>query len=142
VIALIEYVLCIARDSVGQFVFVEKMRPEWQKGKYNFPGGKLEPQDDDIQSAAQREFLEETGVNIAASDWQQIATLEGQGYVVYVMKTAQLAKRAKTQTDEIVKGFFEVNVMQFPYRFIENCGWLIALSLDASTNRRVIVKYD
>lgn len=139
---MIEYVLCIARDSVGQFVFVEKMRPDWQKGKYNFPGGKLEAEDVDIQSAAQREFLEETGVNIAASDWQQIATLEGQGYVVYVMKTAQLVSGADTQTDEIVKGYFPETVMYTAHNFIENCGWLITLSFDTSTNRQVLVKYD
>jgi 8-oxo-dGTP pyrophosphatase MutT (NUDIX family) len=142
VIALIEYVLCIARDLTGRFVFVKKTRPEWQAGRYNFPGGKLETEDVDIQSAAQREFLEETGVNIPAPDWQQIATLAGNDYAVYVMSTNHSAHGADTQTDEKVGWYWVSSIEYAPHLFIENCLWIAGLALDPSANRRVIVKYD
>ena len=52
-------------------VLIEKARPEWQAGKLNGVGGKIEPKETP-RRAMVREFQEEAGVYIPA--WQHIRT--------------------------------------------------------------------
>ncbi len=54
-----EYVLILCHNK-GQFLFVNKNRPEWQKGKTNLIGGKVEPNETAME-AAHRECSEEVG---------------------------------------------------------------------------------
>jgi 8-oxo-dGTP diphosphatase len=46
-----------------------KNRPEWQAGKFNGVGGKIEPTDQSSAAAMCREFFEETGVNTDECEW-------------------------------------------------------------------------
>jgi len=52
-------IFCIASDK--HFLLVEKDKPEWQKGKLNLPGGKIEPGETAVQCAI-RELAEESGL--------------------------------------------------------------------------------
>lgn len=56
------YVLCLiqAKDT-GRIIFVRKNRPEWQKGRVNLIGGKVEI-NESIEKAAIREIYEEVGI--------------------------------------------------------------------------------
>lgn len=56
-----KYVLIVAiwKDEI---ILIEKQKPEWQKGKYNLIGGKVES-GENLEEAARREFFEETGVD-------------------------------------------------------------------------------
>jgi 8-oxo-dGTP pyrophosphatase MutT (NUDIX family) len=60
-----QFVLVAGRDlkiiRSPSIVMIEKDRPDWQKGKLNLPGGKLE-KNEDPYDCAYREFEEETGI--------------------------------------------------------------------------------
>lgn len=55
-----EYVLCYVQRGNSVLV-VEKVKPAWQAGRYNLPGGSIEP-GETPQQAAERELQEETGI--------------------------------------------------------------------------------
>lgn len=65
-----EYVLVYAevvnwqKQYARVFVIQRKNRPEWQKGRLNFPGGHIEAGEDPV-TAAVRELKEETGLEPA-----------------------------------------------------------------------------
>jgi len=74
-------------DDLEQVLLIHKLKPDWQAGKVNFPGGKVEIKDwpphgtgedenpdylgaadDAYKCAAVRELHEETGLDVAAAD--------------------------------------------------------------------------
>lgn len=106
-------------------VLIRKNRPEWQAGRLNGVGGKIE--DGETSSEAMsREFWEETGANI--KDWKYIASLFGEIWVVEVFTTTdqKAFEVASTTTDEeIVK----LPVIELFLRndAISNVYWLVQL---------------
>lgn len=56
-----------------QVLLILKKNPEWQRGKWNGVGGKLEP-GESARSAMAREFKEETGLEVPVDKWECIAT--------------------------------------------------------------------
>ena len=52
----------IERD--GRYLAARRTRPEWAAGRWEFPGGKVEPSESDEQALV-REIREELGVEIA-----------------------------------------------------------------------------
>lgn len=55
---------------------IEKSKPQWQAGKYNGIGGKIEDTDTDARAAMVREFREETGVDTDADAWKGFAVMK------------------------------------------------------------------
>lgn len=125
-----DYVVCLAFDPRHEFVtLIEKRRPEWQVGRLNGPGGKMEA-DEDVLTAASREFHEETGALIPAHRWRHFATARFvvTGAVVhFVTHTGNFNTR--TTTDEKVGCYNLVGLHELPV--IPNLHWLIPLALDA-----------
>lgn len=58
-----------------EVIMIKKTKPDFQKGKLNGVGGKIEPQDISPHHAMCREFYEETGVTIPGIMWQNFATI-------------------------------------------------------------------
>ena len=58
-----EYVVCFALTPNHRVALVEKLRPEWQLGRLNGVGGKIESFEGWME-AARREFREEAGVDV------------------------------------------------------------------------------
>ncbi len=57
-----EYVCIYVKPSQpGKCLLILKSKPEWQKGKLNLVGGKIEP-GETVQQAAKRELFEESGL--------------------------------------------------------------------------------
>lgn len=82
---MIEYCLGFAFDmDLQDVVLIEKQHPEWQKGRMNGVGGKVE-KDELAQDAMEREFEEETGLRVV--NWQPFGQLEGSDWVVYLYAT-------------------------------------------------------
>lgn len=119
----------IASGDVSPNVgLIMKNRPEWQAGKLNGIGGKIEPGEDSID-AMRREFLEETGV--AVDDWHTFATIHGPHYFMYVFRAFQVPIREmRSITDEKVNCYSANNL---PGHVIPNLRWLVPLALDQTT---------
>lgn len=67
------------RDQVA---LIRKLKPEWQRGRLNAIGGKVEPGEIPVIAMC-REFAEETGVDTSIEDWTPVAKLEGEGFAVF-----------------------------------------------------------
>lgn len=113
-----------------QVALIRKSKPEWQAGKLNGVGGKIE----DWECAADamvREFREETGAEV--QNWRLFATLEGRiaaPWKVYFF-TAIGNPILKSITDEPVDWYPVSYLAQLD--LIPNLRWLIPLALDDST---------
>lgn len=117
---------------------IKKNRPEWQAGKLNAIGGKLELNELPIQ-AMEREFKEETGLEIKSNDWKLFCKLEGNCYEVYCYY-AFSDLIPKTITDEEIIWFL---VKYLPDNTIPNLRWLIPMALSfqkGETAKNFIVK--
>lgn len=55
-------------------VLIRKTKPEWQAGKLNFVGGKVEDDETPLDCMV-REFREETSVDIPADDWKYVGQM-------------------------------------------------------------------
>jgi 8-oxo-dGTP diphosphatase len=70
---MMNYVLgFMFRKNNTEVALIEKLKPEWQKGKLNGIGGKLE-KDEDMYRAIEREFKEETGAIVTT--WKRFCTI-------------------------------------------------------------------
>lgn len=84
-------------------ILIRKNRPEWQAGKLNGVGGKVEPLETP-DSSMRREFVEETGVWVP--DWHHFATLtweEGLVHFFRAFESIAVLERCRTMTDETVE---------------------------------------
>lgn len=100
-----EWVVGFLYDMKGdRVVLIRKNRPEWQKGRLNGVGGKLEPTDASLESAMVREFFEETGQTIIS--WQHFANLDWEEGVVHFFRSFAapvIVDGCRTMTDEAVE---------------------------------------
>lgn len=111
-----EYVLGFAfsRDKCDMIV-IEKQKPDWQKGKLNGVGGKVEPEDQSPLHAMVREFKEETGVdtsdriNDTINGWIHYGTMifyndiTGQPCRIFLFKMfSNIIYQCKTMEEELI----------------------------------------
>lgn len=125
---------------LSQVALIKKSKPEWQKGKLNAIGGKIETGETATQ-AMTREFNEETGCYVVG--WELFATLvceserhkgapdSGQPYQVHFFRAfadADLWSVVRTQTEE------EVHVVRWEdivwLNALPNLSWLIPMALN------------
>lgn len=131
------YVLGFLFDRVGQSVLlIQKTKPEWQKGRWNGIGGKVESDELPIH-AMRREFQEETGLSI--TNWTHFCTFMGSEkcdpqaakedseFAVHCFKCfSETLGSAKSTTDEHV---MEHAVNGHNFGFLPNLKWLIPMAL-------------
>ena len=107
-----------------QVVLIRKSRPEWQAGKLNGIGGKVEyfesPSD-----AMHRECLEETGVPV---DWVHRGVIHYADYELVVYTGEWPRGRVPAQmTDEHVALYDVDAILQKPHELIYNLPWLLRM---------------
>jgi 8-oxo-dGTP diphosphatase len=98
-----KYVVGFMFSPDKQFVaLIKKNRPEWQAGKLNGIGGKIE--DGETPRAAMvREFQEETGVRTYNEDWEIAGRIEGAEFLVFILRAfSDRVMYVGTVTDEKV----------------------------------------
>jgi 8-oxo-dGTP diphosphatase len=124
-------------DSIENVVLIEKIKPAWQKGRYNGVGGKIEP-GENAREAMVREFMEETGVQTKLEDWTWKIHLLGPDYEVYFFSANVDLIPALTQTT--AEKPLSVDSVVLPEKCLPNLRWLIPLCNDLDLQFPVVVK--
>lgn len=126
---------------------IKKTHPEYQKGKLNGIGGKIEPRETPLE-AMEREFFEETGFKLSAGAWSLyltfhcVAVVEGEEiqactylFRARIQTPVPLGSLLKSNNDEdiIVLDWRRADC-DGGYRLLHNVPWFIRMALfDKST---------
>ncbi len=117
-------------------LLIRKTKPDWQKGKLNGVGGKIEPGETPIKAMV-REFREETTIATAETDWIGRGVMEGHRadgthWAIYIYM-ARLDGKIKegmpspTEEELVVK---KVHALWQCKDLIFNLHWIIPYCLD------------
>ncbi len=126
-----EYVLgfCFNKD-MNEVLLIKKNYPDWQKGKLNGLGGKVEL-GESHHEAMVREFHEECGLNV--DEWTYYTSMQFDktndipADIVYCFYSTADIRKAESKTDEIL---FIGLPDYLPRNIIPNLQWLIGLARD------------
>lgn len=113
------------RNEGKEVALIRKEKPEWQKGKLNGVGGKIEPGENSFE-AMEREFKEETGAVVTL--WRLFVALNCDGVFIDFFCSHEPAE-VRTTTNELVEWWRVSEVLNNP-RTIPNLKWLIPMALD------------
>lgn len=112
----------------NKVLLIGKLRPEWQRGKLNGVGGKIEITDKAYKHAMIREFREETGRTTFESDWKFVGTLMyGYGNLEVFKISFEVEWLPFDEHDEKCAWY---DIDRLPDNVIPNLRWLIPLCLE------------
>ena len=123
-------------ENKTHVALIQKNKPEWQRSLFNGIGGHVE--DGEVSwDAMEREFEEETGVNI--KKWSRFAqgdsVNKNESRVLFWRGFSDKVFNVETKTDEEVV-VVELKARDFQ-RCIPNLSWLIPLALDKTTGEKL-----
>lgn len=106
---------------------MHKNRPDWQAGKINGLGGKIEPGEDNAACIV-REIEEEAGLVTKPEEWLHICAMQDTDWRVDVLGLIwkEEIASAKAKTDEQIEWF---EAQSLPPTVIPNLHWLIPLAI-------------
>ncbi len=127
----------VFNSELNEVLLIHKNRPEWQKGKINGPGGKVEP-DEEPKACISREIREETGLSIPIHEWTAVGEMNHVEWNVQLFAVSYKGKKYDVQslTDEKLEWF---PTEKIPANVIPNLHWLIPLCKDKLAGREVSV---
>jgi 8-oxo-dGTP diphosphatase len=129
-----EYVAGFLFDPDTQKVaLVTKAKPQWQAGKLNGIGGKIEP-NEDPETAMVREFLEETGALVEG--WRLFCDLRGNDWRVFMYTVKKSGVSLATMEEEAIDWWPVSDLPNF--NCITNLRWLIPLALDKDSVTAIV----
>lgn len=132
------YTLGFILDRTGRYVLlVHKKSPEWQRGKLNGVGGKVE-QGESLIDCIGRETREEACLSIKPASWVPIGTIKHQresqkkGEVaVFATQFTGDRRRARKGDHERV-GWCKIDTL--PNNVLSNVLWLVLIARDKLLN--------
>lgn len=124
------YVLGFAfSPTLEKVVLIQKRKPEFQHGKFNGVGGKIEEGETPAE-AMKREFEEETTVNCGEARWTQYVTMDAPDWICFcfftILSQVEFDKAITATTEFIVKS----SVGELPTGCMRNLHWLIPMALN------------
>lgn len=126
----------------SEVLLIEKLKPEWQKGKRNGIGGKIEFGESQVQAMV-REFREETGVETIEDNWIKRLTLGGLNgnlrweVSFFITQFTHLNHCRSMETEQVViVPTKEIHMGN--KKLIRNLPWVIPFCLDPDTDKAVI----
>lgn len=140
---MIEYVLGFRFDKNKEnVVLIEKLKPDWQKGKLNGVGGKIEISDQQHlnfgQVAIAREFDEEAGLSTKPEDWKEVGSLNGPDCIVHIfMSIGDISECHTMESEEI----YICSVAEIPTNIVPNLRWLIPIMLDDTIVKPLVFNF-
>jgi 8-oxo-dGTP diphosphatase len=117
-------------------VLIRKQHPEWQAGKLNGIGGKINPLEMPVDAMV-REFKEETGAETEKVIWREFCEMSGDDFVVYCFTANDSIafEKASTQTCEFID---KVSLYRLDdEELVSNVPWLVALALDGNDGKPI-----
>lgn len=129
------YVLGLAfSENGGELLVIKKAKPEWQTGKFNGIGGKVEPFEK-FPDAMAREFHEETNLSTEPEAWNYLGVMRGTDYsgvdtfAVYVFTVfGDFIRFAESPEVEPVQVIPVAELDRYPH--IPNLNWLVPMALN------------
>lgn len=115
-------------------VLIEKEKPEWQRGKYNAIGGKIEEKETPLQAMV-REFQEEAFILTKPDHWNPLCLIGDSNYEVYFFYC--LFEDWRDYISKTTEEVFHIPVMDLHtvnHLLIQNLNWLIPLCIDKEQN--------
>lgn len=134
-----QYVCAFAFSDDWEYVLlIRKARPEWQKGRLNGIGGKVEAGETPIQ-AMHREWEEETGQDPRINKWVNFACLSGWNesgpFGVWFFRTEIDIERLRSiRCQSPGEEFGRYPITYFSTDYLPNLSWLIPMA--HNRNRR------
>ena len=123
----------IFTPALDRVLLVHKMSPEWQAGKINGIGGKIEEGENPLACIV-REVQEETGLVTNPDQWIFLGEMGSDAWhmdVFTLMYSGDMGD-AKSADKERVEWF---DTRALPQNIISNLSWLVPLALDRIRNR-------
>lgn len=121
-----QYVLALVFDQeLENVLMIQKLKPEWQKGKHNGIGGKIEMGESPLR-AMKREMAEETGLTI--DDFRYVMFLSNENYEMWVYTAlADLSKAATKESESVVVRSLNPHDQNYfaNFEIIPNLDWMI-----------------
>lgn len=131
-----KYVVAFAfNNDLSHVALIRKNKPEWQKGKLNGVGGKIEKRETPSQ-AVSREFGEEAGIQkIPCNNWKLFCIMEGTNndgieFQVWCYAIKLDLKKIISIEEEKIEIIETKNILFGRLDIIENLSWLIPLAMD------------
>lgn len=128
----------------SQLALIRKSKPEWQAGKLNGIGGKVDP-GEDATAAMVREFFEESGVETTPRQWHHFLELNGgDEFQVDCFVTSGDLLALKSTEEEQIEISFTAALHPLRQDVVENLPWIVGLAIDHLSDRRpnfVIANY-
>ncbi len=117
----------IFNHDLTKVLLMHKQRPGWQVGKLNGIGGRIEPNEKNIDCIV-REVIEETGVSTKKENWTYFGEIKSDDWRVdlYTLKYSGNVNDFSTTTDEKIE-WFKIN--NLPYNIIANLSWILPLAI-------------
>ena len=116
----------------SKIVLIRKNKPEWQKGKLNGVGGKIEINETPL-AAMSRDAYEEMGV--VTDKWDNFLTIDYKTCVVYFFRFSddEYFDYARMRESEVIEKF---ELKHFPHsEVIPNLNWIVNLALDPDISK-------